>query len=93
MRIWSGLTTLKRELKEMEDTINEITSGKLPLKVMYYVMFSEISESRFMAQELAVSGIKEISNAFDSVIRTKSSIVYGSDLVNALKFDSSIVVS
>lgn len=81
-----------RALDEIQRDIGELTSGRLPLRMLYYIMFSSRSESRVVAQEQAVSGIREISSAFDAAMGSRASILSGSELARLLEFDSCVVV-
>lgn len=83
---------IKRELDEIESNIVEITSGKVPLKILYYVMYAAVSESVTIAKDSSISGLGEISAAFDSALNSKSSILNGKDLIDVLSFDSTIIL-
>lgn len=82
---------LKREIIQIENDVNEITSGKIPLKLAYYIVASSYSESMFTAQENAIFSIKEISNAFNGILNSEVRLLEGEELAELLRFDSTMV--
>ncbi len=82
---------LKREIIQIENDINEMASGKIPLKLAYYVVVSSYSESMFTAQENAIFSIKEISNAFNGILNSEARLLEGQELAELLRFDSTMV--
>lgn len=77
----------KRKLDEIQRDIEEITSGKTPLRLLYYVMSSSRSGSMVVAREQALAGMRELCNAFDSATGSRSSALSGSELAELLMFD------
>ncbi len=82
---------LLERISSIEGDIRSITSGKVPLKMLYYLLHSSSSESSFAAQEEALSGLSSLCNAFDAALNTRSSILSGSELLSLLKIDSMVL--
>lgn len=80
----------KNKLDEVKRDIEEINSGRIPLRLLCHIMTSSRSESRFAAQEGAIVGIKELANAFDGATGSSSSIVSGGELTELLEMDAVI---
>lgn len=83
--------SLKREIEQVEHDIEKISIGGAPLKVAQYIMTSAISESKLTAQERAKSQLRELVSEFGALIGVKSYILSGNDLVQILKFDSTMI--
>ncbi len=80
----------KAKLGAIEEDISSITSGKAPLKVLHYVMHAAHSTGRFMAQEEAISGLAALAGAFDAALGTRSKVLAGGELMDALRFDAMV---
>lgn len=81
----------KMRLGAVEADIASITSGKTPLRVLYFVMHAKTSSGRLVAQDGAVSGLLSLCTTFDAALGTRSRLLSGNDLLGALRFDSMIV--
>ncbi len=81
------INRLKREIEYIKGEIDRI-SVAAPLKVSQYVMTSAVSDNRFSAQERARSQIRELAGEFGALLSSKTEILSGNDLLDALRFDS-----
>lgn len=78
---------VERELELIESEIRSITSGEVPLKTSIYLISFGSSESRFAAQERALSQIKELSGEFSAVLGAGFEVLNGSELISVIKSD------
>lgn len=83
---------LKREIEQLQHDINAIKIGETPVRLVYYIMTSSISESVYEAEERAKSQIRELSSQFDALLKSKSKVVTGNELIDLLKLDSEMIV-
>jgi hypothetical protein len=84
------INSLKRQIEQLDNEIEKISSGDTPLKVAQYIMTSAVSENKFNAQERAKSQLRELASQFGALLGTKSEMLDGNDLIQLLKFDSVI---
>lgn len=85
------MEALSNAVKQIDHDILEISSGKVPLRIAYYIVVSSVSENRFNAENDALFKLKNVAAAFDAALNSKSRIVFGDELVGALRFDSVMV--
>jgi hypothetical protein len=78
---------LEREIELIESEIKSINSGAVPLKTSIYVTSVGSSESRFAAQEKALSQIKEIAGEFSAVLGAGFEVISGTELISIIKSD------
>ncbi len=78
---------VEREIELIESEIKSIGTGAVPLKTNIYLMTFASSESRFAAQERALSQIKEISGEFSAVLGAGFEVLSGTDLISVIKSD------
>ncbi len=83
---------LKRELEQLEQDIKAISSGETPVRLVYYIMTSAVSDTFYDAEERAKSQIRELGSQFDALLKSKSKVLSGDDLLQALKMDSEMVL-
>ncbi len=83
---------LKRELEQIQHDINAIKVGETPVKLIYYIMTSSLSETIYDAEERAKSQIRELSSQFDALLKSKSKIVTGNELITLLQIDSEMML-
>ncbi len=86
------INSLRRELEQLELDINGMTSGKVPLQVLYYVSVEAESESRYAAESDAISGIKEAVGAIASASGYQYRLLSGNELVAVLSHGTNIGV-
>ncbi len=82
------LNAVKRAIAQIEADIIGISAGRIPLKLAYYIMVSAASESSFNAREDAITALKRITSSFDAILKSKSRLVTGNELVETLSFDA-----
>ncbi len=85
------INQLKRELELLQHDINAIKTGDTPIKLTRYVLTTSVSDTFYDAEEKAKSQIRELSSQFDALLKSKSKIVTGNELVELLQFDSEMV--
>jgi hypothetical protein len=78
---------IEREIELIESEIRSISSGAVALKTSIYLMSAASSESRFAAQERALSQIRELAGEFSAVLGAGFEVLAGADLVSILKSD------
>jgi hypothetical protein len=78
---------VEREIELLESEIKSISSGAVPLKTQIYIMSFASSESKFSAQERALSQIKEISGEFSAVLGAGFEVLAGPELISLIKSD------
>lgn len=78
---------VEREIELIESEINSISSGAVPLKTNIYLISFGSSESRFAAQEKALSQIREIAGEFSAVLGAGFEVIAGSELISIIKLD------
>ena len=83
---------LKREIEQVEHEIESITGGESPMKVAHYIMTTAVSDSLFSAEERSKSQIRELSSQFDAILKSRSRLLGGAELLELLKIDSAIVI-
>lgn len=86
------ISAISREISQISSDISEISSGKMPLKLAYYLLCSARGDSALRSQDTALGFIKEVTNAFDSIMNARSQILYGDELLRLLRFDSTMLV-
>ncbi|MEM0149600.1 MAG: hypothetical protein QXW10_01750 [Candidatus Micrarchaeaceae archaeon] len=86
------INSLRRELEQIESNIRSMTSGKVPLQLLYYVGTEAKSESRYTAEEDALSGLKEALGAISSATGYQYKVLSGNDLVSLLATGSNAVM-
>lgn len=83
---------IKREIEQLEHDIKSIGFGQMPLKAVYYIFTTAVSESKYDAEEKAKSQIRELTSQFDALLNSKGRIVNGTELLDIMKIDSSMVL-
>jgi hypothetical protein len=76
---------IEREIELIESEINSINSGSTPLRTNTYIMSVAASESRFVAQERALSQVKTIAGEFSAVLGANFEVMGGADLISVLR--------
>ena len=79
---------VKREIEQFEHDIAAISGGNAPLRLAYYAMTCAAAETTYDAEERAKSRMRELSSQFDALLKSRSRVVKGSDLLELLKLDS-----
>jgi hypothetical protein len=79
--------SVERELELIEDEIKAIGSGSIPLKTSIYLMSFAKSESKFVAEEKALSQVNALAGEFSAVLGAGFEIVSGSSLISILRSD------
>lgn len=82
---------IRRELELIEHDIRNMTSGSVPLRMLMLVSTSAASESRFYAEELAKSRIRELAGEFGALTNAQVRILSGSELAEALMLESVMI--
>ena len=83
---------LKREMEQIDNDIKNITTGEMPLKLVYYLATTAASESTYDAEERARSQIRELSSKFDALLGSKSEMVSGDELLAVMRIDSGMAM-
>ncbi len=79
--------SVERELELIEDELKVISSGSIPLKTSIYLMSFAKSESKFVAEEKALSQVNALAGEFSAVLGAGFEIVNGSALISILRSD------
>ncbi len=79
---------LKRDMERISNDIASISSGEVPLRIVYYLMTTAFSDTLSSAEEKAKSQIRELCSEFDATLNSTSEQIVGSDLIQLLKLDS-----
>jgi hypothetical protein len=82
------INQIKREIEQLEHDISAISSGNAPLRLAYYAVACAVSDTSYDAEEQAKSRIRELSSQFDGILKSKSRVLKGPDLLDLLKLDS-----
>ena len=82
------INQIKREIEQLEHDISVISSGNAPLRLAYYAVTCAVSDTSYDAEEQAKSRIRELSSQFDGLLKSKSMVLKGPDLLDLLKLDS-----
>jgi len=83
---------LKTEIQHLEHELEQISSGGIPLKLVYYIMTSAFANSKYKAVELARAQLRDLTGNFDSVFNSKSRMLQGIELLQMLRFDSVMMI-
>lgn len=86
------INQLKRELELIHHDINAIKTGETPVKLAHYIFTTAVSDTFYDAEERAKSQIRELSSQFDALLKSKSRIMDGNELLDLLKVDSEMVM-
>jgi hypothetical protein len=78
---------VEREIDLLESEIASIGSGAVPLKTEIYLMSFAEAESKFMAEERALSQVKALAGEFSAVIGANFEVISGADLVSLIRSD------
>ena len=84
------IRTLKREIEQLEQDINAISSGSSPVRLAQYILCSAYAESKYLAEEKARSQLKDISGQFGALIGSQPRLLEGNELLNLLAPDSMV---
>ncbi len=83
---------IKRELELIQHDIDAINTGEAPVRLIYYILTSAMSETFYDAEERAKSQIRELASQFDALLSSKSKILTGNELLSLLQIDSEMVL-
>jgi len=86
-KVGDSAKVVEREIELIESEIKSLGSGAVPLRTSIYLMSVGSSESRFAAQETALSQIREIAGAFSAVLGAGFEVISGADLISIIKSD------
>lgn len=78
---------VEREIELIESEITSINSGASPLRTEIYLMSFADSESKFVAEERALSQVKAIAGEFSAVMGASFEVVAGADLLRLMEAD------
>jgi len=82
---------LRRELELIQHDINAIKTGDTPIKLTRYILTTSVSDTFYDAEEKAKSQIRELSSQFDALLKSRSKIIVGNELIELLQLDSEMV--
>lgn len=78
---------IEREIELIESEIRAIGSGAVPLKAEMYIMSFAESESKFVAEEKALSQVKALAGEFSAVLGAGFEVLSGAQLIKTIRSD------
>jgi len=82
----------RREVEVLQNDLRNIQLGDAPLRLIYYISTSAVSESRYDAEERAKSQLRELSGQFDALLGSNSRALVGSELLEVLMIDGNAAI-
>ena len=84
------IRALKREIEQLEQDIDAISSGSSPVRLAQYILCSAYAENRYLAEEKARLQLRDISGQFGALIGSQPRALEGSELIRLLGPDSMV---
>lgn len=78
---------VERELELVESEIKALGSGAVPLKTSIYLVSFAESESKFVAEERALSQVRALAGEFSAVLGAGFEVLSGSKLISVIRSD------